>query len=158
MHSRRLQHPSREISSQWNFPFRQPKISNTKLTEQRVNQMATLTWQLYNDCDEIFQLKALCPELGALNLQFRKVEDYITQDVLTKLMQDMLLNVVDGCYAILKELEQQTQDYKKLDDDVQQNWNTVVWGEGQVQWRVGMLGVYGKGLSAMNADFSRCVC
>jgi hypothetical protein len=119
--------------------------------------MASLTWQLYIDCDEIFQLKSLSPELGALNLQFRKAEDYVSQGVLNRLMQDMLLNVVDGCYVILRELEQQMQEYRKLEDTAQQDWNDVVWCEDQVQWRVGTLGIYGKGLSAMNTNFSRCV-
>jgi Ankyrin repeats (3 copies)/Ankyrin repeats (many copies) len=119
--------------------------------------MASLTWQLYIDCDEIFQLKSLCPELGALNLQFRKAEDYVSQGILNRLMQDMLLNVVDGCYVILKELEQQMQEYPKLGDTAQQEWNDVVWCEDQVQWRVGTLGVYVKGLGAMNTNFSRYV-
>lgn len=119
--------------------------------------MASLTWQLYIDCDEIFQLKSLCPELGALNLQFRKAEDYVSQGVLNRLMQDMLLNVVDGCYVILNGLEQQMQEYRKLEDTAQQNWNDVVWCKDQVQWRVGTLSIYSKGLSAMNANFSRCV-
>jgi hypothetical protein len=119
--------------------------------------MASLTWELYIDCDEISQLKPLGPELGALNLQFRKAEDFVSQGVLNRLMQDMLLNVVDGCYVILKELEQQMQEYRKLEDTAQQDWNDVVWCEDQVQCRVGTLGIYGKGLSAMNTNFSRCV-
>jgi len=119
--------------------------------------MASLSWQLYVDCDEVIQLKPLCPDLGGLNLQFRKAVEYVCQGVLNRSLQDMMLNMVDGCYVILKELEQQTQQYRKLEEPEQQGWNDVIWSEDQIQWRVRMLGIYNKGLSAMNTNFSRYV-
>jgi hypothetical protein len=125
------------------------------LTEQRVQHLASLSRQLYVECDETIQLKPLYPDLGGLNLLFRKAEEYVCQGVLNRSLQDMLLNMVDGCYVILKELEQQTKQYQKLGEPEQRGWNDVVWSEDQIQWRVGMLGIYNKGLSAMNTKFSR---
>jgi hypothetical protein len=159
MRDRQFYHEAWGNSSQRQFYSyfpRQPRISNLKLTEQRIQQMASLTWQLYTDCDDIVELKSLCPELGALNLQFRKTEEYIAQAVLDRPMQDMLLNVVDGCFAILKDLQMQIQEHQGVENAAHQSWNDVVWSENQIEWRVGRLGIYSKGLSSMNANFQRC--
>lgn len=118
--------------------------------------MANLSWQLYTDCDEILELKPLCPELGALNLQVRKTEEYITQAVLDRPMQDMLLNVVDGCFPILNDSQMQIRQSEQVENGAQQNWIEVVWSESQVKWRLGALATYSKGLSSMNANFQTC--
>lgn len=68
-------------------------------------------------------------------------------------MQDMLLNAIDGCYVLLKDLDEQIQGQSNLEYNTKEDCNIVLWGEDQINWRAEKLSIYNQGLKPINARF-----
>ncbi|KAF5004703.1 hypothetical protein FDECE_8814 [Fusarium decemcellulare] len=129
--------------------------SSLEATQQRMNQVMELTWSLYGECDEITALRSLSPDLGALNNYFRRASDHIKHGTVDKLMQDMLLNLTDGCYGILLDLQQQLRHSTENEgSESQEGWSSVVWADDQMAWRRKTLETYCHGIRALNANFA----
>ncbi|KAF4465923.1 NB-ARC domain-containing protein [Fusarium albosuccineum] len=129
--------------------------SSLEATQQRMNQVMDLTWSLYGECDEIAALRSLSPDLGALNNYFRRASDHIKHGTVDKLMQDMLLNLTDGCYGILLDLQQQIRHSTENEgSESQEGWSSVVWADDQMAWRRKTLETYCHGIRALNANFA----
>ncbi|KAJ3518367.1 hypothetical protein NM208_g14540 [Fusarium decemcellulare] len=129
--------------------------SSLEATQQRMNQVMELTWTLYGECDEITALRSLSPNLGALNNYFRRASDHIKHGTVDKLMQDMLLNLTDGCYGILLDLQQQIRHSTENEgSESDEGWSSVVWADDQMAWRRKTLETYCHGIRALNANFA----
>lgn len=127
-----------------------PGASDPIYTGRRLEQMAELAYELYQECGEMIELRPLERWLGSLNLQFRTAKNHLNDGVLNKLMQDMLLNICDGCYHILGALQRQLQQHHKGETN-----NTVAWEESQISLSVGFLKEFDEGLHSLNAKFKR---
>lgn len=132
--------------------------SRLEAAQQRTDRLSELTWKLYGECDEIAALRCFSSKLGILNIQFRRASDHIKQGAVDNLMQDMLLNLTDGCYGILLNLEEQIkQSHQNHDLRSQEDWSKIVWGDDQISWRREALQVYCQGIEAMNTNITRFV-
>ncbi len=123
--------------------------------QERLDQMADLSWRLSNECQEELTaaLRPIATELETLHVQFRKAKERLSQGILGKAMEDMLLNTCDGCYGILRTLSEQIQHNQQA--AASDKWRTVVWGEDQVKQHKEMLEIYSQGLASLNSDISR---
>lgn len=116
--------------------------------------MADLSWKLSNECDELTtMLRPIAKKLETLHVEFRKTKQRLSQGILDRCMQDIILNTCDGCYGILYNLSQEMQQsQQKATSDA---WGSVVWGEEQLKCREEMLEAYGRGLAALNSGIGR---
>ncbi len=129
-------------------------VPDSSYTQERLGLMADLSWKLSNECEELtVTLQPIAKELEVLHVQFRKAKERLSQGILDRNMQDILLNTCDGCYGILNDLSQQIE--RNHQGGTADTWRAVVWGEDQMNWRKEMLVAYSQGLVALNSAIGR---
>jgi hypothetical protein len=74
-------------------------IPDSLHAQERLDQLADLSWRLASECEELATtLQPITKALEILHVQFRKARQRLSQGILDKTMQDILLNTCDGCW------------------------------------------------------------
>jgi hypothetical protein len=91
--------------------------------------IGTLAWNLYKSCKaapESFGVISL--EVLSLHAVLKEAEEIVSAQPLSATKQERLKEVGDGCYCVLKDLDNLVQKYRSFGTQTKRTWERMGWG------------------------------
>ena len=86
-------------------------------------------WQVYRACrDASSEFKDLASDVELMREVLKEVQMLVEYHVLDDASKIRLVNVLKGCYDVLKTLDHKLARYKSLGTDKKRVWHRLRWG------------------------------
>jgi hypothetical protein len=92
-----------------------------------------LSWRVYKGCkDAPNSFGDIASEVLSLHAVLKEAEETIFVQKLSPERQNNLKNVADGCYRVLKDLQDLVDKYEKLGSNSKTTWDRMKWAAEDV--------------------------